>query len=64
MVSHLPAAPLAALPVRGQLDSQNRFGSQSVTNVVLFEICEDNMVPHRPEEEGIVKAVLDDGRVS
>lgn len=41
---------------------QNSFDSQSVTNVVLFEIYEDNMVSRRPEEQGAVKAVLDDHR--
>lgn len=41
---------------------QNSFDSQSVTNVVLFEIFEDNMVSRRPEEQGAVKAVLDDCR--
>lgn len=41
---------------------QNSFDSQSVTNVVLFEIYEDNMVSRRPDEQGAVKAVLDDCR--
>lgn len=41
---------------------QNSFDSQSVTDVVLFEIYEDNMVSRRPEEQGAVKAVLDDRR--
>ena len=41
---------------------QNSFDSQSVTNVVLFEIDEDNMVSRRPVEQGAVKAVLNEHR--
>lgn len=41
---------------------QSSFDSQSVTNVVLFELYEDNMVSCRPVEQGAVKAVLDDRR--
>lgn len=58
----LPSSPPRCSACERMAAFQNSFDSQSVTNVVLFEIYEDNMVSRRPEEQGAVKAVLDDRR--